>query len=287
MNTNTSPCYSTASKLSLYQSPKGRGHVFPERWQNPAVGRRIPGFHSCLPSFIYTACARARQSQLPPGWVYSLAQLRLVNWLLHVPLGHFPSPKILHRYSPIPPMTGVCPEQGTSPAQHSHISTCSLGLPSFALWAFPSMEQDSSQALKMGSFVTPGRHTLFPSEAHTDPGRSTDKSGNCWWVQAAPKAREQQPGWTQRDRYQLSQYSPGLLGHPQPPVWPPVWQGCTHTAPGPALPKQTQPWRVSRQPEKSNSRFHAELSIRLQRKHILSMIKNKSGCMKTNKRRTA
>lgn len=67
MNTNTSPCYSTASKLSLYQSPKGRGHMLPKRWQNPAVGRRIPGFHSRLSFFIYTAFARARQSTLPPG----------------------------------------------------------------------------------------------------------------------------------------------------------------------------------------------------------------------------
>lgn len=72
MNTNTSPYYSTASKLSLYQSPRGRGHLLPKGWHNPTAGRRILGFQFCLGLFIYTVFARTKQSrtlliQLLPG----------------------------------------------------------------------------------------------------------------------------------------------------------------------------------------------------------------------------
>lgn len=59
MNTNTSPYYSAASKLSLYQSPRGRGHLLSKGWHNPTAGGELC-FQFCLSFFIYTAFARAR-----------------------------------------------------------------------------------------------------------------------------------------------------------------------------------------------------------------------------------
>lgn len=178
-------------------------------------------------------------------------------------------PKILKRHSPASPMRGVCPEQGTS----THLSTCSLGPASSCSLGF----SQHRAGLKNGNFC-------HSRQAHMGPGSSTGKSGKSDECKLFQRPGSHSLG--EASAIPVIPVIPALLGHPQAPdkEWYPELPGCTKS-PWPA--QQTQPWLVFNQPEKSSSRFHAELSIRLQRKHILSLIKNKSGCMETNKRRTA
>lgn len=166
MNTNTSPCYSAASTLSLYQSPGGRGHLLPEGWHNPTMGKGILGFPFCLSRVIYTAFATARQPQtlpiqLPPGWIYSLAQISWWTGLCTLGLQRFPTPEC---YSPVPnPTMAPAPRSAKTlvPAP-----SCTQRLPALALRAVPS-RPGSSQALGMWIFVTIGIHTHFPNAAHS------------------------------------------------------------------------------------------------------------------------
>lgn len=273
MNTNPSPYYSTASKLSLHQSPEGGGHL-PLRDAEPCCGENsgLP----LLPVILYLSSFCKGGAVPAPTWLSAFPSSAQLTPACAIRKDS--QPQNPEQLQPNPLMTGVGPGQGTPPAPQ--------GLPPFAFWAFPSMEQDS----RMGIFVPSGKHTLFLSKAHMDAGRSTDTSGNCWGVQAAPKGREQQPGrrkpgWTSEiPVIPVIPAQSSLLGYPQAGHWHPEWLGCTNS---PRLCPANTALTVFNQPEKSSSRFHAELNIRLQRKHILSMIKNKSGCMKTNKRRTA
>lgn len=177
-----------------------------------------------------------------------------------------PKPPNPEQAQPNLTMRGVCPEQGSS----THLSTCSSGPASTCSLGF----SQHRAGLQNGNFCH-----FWQAHPLPQPGTHGSRQIRKMLMSASCSKGQGATAWEKPVGSQLSQHSPALLGHPHP-----EWLGCTKS-PCPA--QQTQPCRVFNQPEKSSSRFHAELNIRLQRKHILSLIKNKSGCMKTNKRRTA
>lgn len=106
MNTNASPCYSAASKLRLYQSPGGRGHLLSKGWYNPTAGRGIR--LSVLPviHYLYSFCNGKIVQNLPdPASTWKnifLSSDQLVNRPVTPASETFPDSRCLNRYSLIP-----------------------------------------------------------------------------------------------------------------------------------------------------------------------------------------
>lgn len=227
-------------------SPESWRNGTPAPWemQNPAVGR-ILGFHFCLSFFIYPGFAWVGQCQLPPGWVHSLAQL---SWLLHVPLGKIPSPKILYSYSPIHSWQELVLGRALT------FPPAPQGLPPFALWAFPSTEQDSRMgilSLLASTRFSSARHTWIQAEAQTNQATA----GECKLLQRAGSNSLGEESLAEAVRSQLSQ-----LSQHSAVCWAIPRQGtdtqsgwAAQTAPDPA--QHTQPWLSSTSQKRAAADF--------------------------------